>query len=72
MPFQNLSHTVRTIIFDTKNEIAKNLGILLAWIALSLITVTLATWLTRRKAVKEYQAAKEEEREKGEKGAVGN
>jgi hypothetical protein len=42
------------IIFNTKNEIGKNLGILIAWIVLSFITVSVATWLTRRKSVNEY------------------
>jgi hypothetical protein len=39
------------IIFNTKNEIAMNLGILLAWTVLSMITITIATWLFRRYAV---------------------
>jgi len=55
MPFHNVGQAVRTIIFDTKNEIAKNLGILLAWAVFSMITVALATWLMRRKSVNEYK-----------------
>jgi hypothetical protein len=39
------------IIFNTKNEVAMNLGILLAWTVLSMITITIATWLFRRYAV---------------------
>lgn len=72
MPFYNLSRIVRTIIFNTKNEIGKNIGIIIAWIVVSLITVPLATWLTRRKAVKLHQKAKgEEERvNNGEKGSM--
>jgi len=58
MPFHNVGQAVRTIIFDTKNEIAKNLGILLAWAVFSMITVALATWLMRRKSVNEYKKAK--------------
>lgn len=70
MPFYNLSRTVRTIIFNTKNDIGKNLGILIAWIVVSLITVPLATWLSRRKAVNLHRKAKgEEERVNGGKEA---
>ncbi|ORX38840.1 hypothetical protein BD324DRAFT_576967 [Kockovaella imperatae] len=57
MPFYNVGKVVRTIIFNTKNEIAMNLGILLAWIALSLITIPLAVWLFRRKAVNAHRRA---------------
>lgn len=60
MPFYNVGRTVRTLIFDTKNDIAQNLGILLAWAVLSLCTITLATWLTRRKSVNAYHASKRE------------
>ena len=45
------------IIFNTKNEIAKNLGILLAWVALSIITISIATWATRRKSVNAHRQA---------------
>lgn len=58
MPFYNVGRTVRTLIFDTKNEIAQNLGILLAWAVFSMITISLATWLMRRKAVNAYRSAK--------------
>ncbi|RSH94790.1 hypothetical protein EHS25_004596 [Saitozyma podzolica] len=51
MPFYNIGQIVRTIIFNTKNEVAMNLGILLAWTVLSMITITIATWLFRRYAV---------------------
>ncbi|KAL7419021.1 hypothetical protein Q5752_006706 [Cryptotrichosporon argae] len=54
MPFYNVSRMVRTIIFDTRNQIGMNCGILLAWIAVSFITISTATWLMRRKAVNEY------------------
>lgn len=58
MPFHNIGQAVRTIIFDTKNEIAQNLGILLAWAVFSMGTVSLATWLMRRKSVNEYKRGK--------------
>jgi hypothetical protein len=55
MPFYNVSKVIRTIIFNTKNEIAMNLGILLAWIVLSCITIPVATWLFRRKSVNQHR-----------------
>lgn len=57
MPFYNASRAVRTIIFDTKNQIGQNCGILLGWIGVSIVTITLATWLYRRKAVNEHAKA---------------
>ncbi|KAG8950619.1 hypothetical protein FRC04_007243 [Tulasnella sp. 424] len=48
-PVFNLSEAVRTIIFNTKNHLGLNAGVLLAWVALSMITVPLFTWLMRRK-----------------------
>lgn len=58
MPFYNVGRIVRTIIFDTKNQIAQNLGILLAWAVFSMFTISLATWLLRRKSVNAYHATK--------------
>lgn len=54
MPFYNTNRGIRTIIFNTKNELGRNFGILLAWIGVSMITITIATWLYRRKAVNEH------------------
>ncbi|KIO28765.1 hypothetical protein M407DRAFT_176434 [Tulasnella calospora MUT 4182] len=48
-PVFNLAQAVRTIIFNTKNHLGLNAGVLLAWVALSMITVPLFTWLMRRK-----------------------
>lgn len=98
LPFYNLSLALRTILFGTKNHIARTCGILLGWIGLScvlsslpspgslglvccvvetaadarppvpppapsrrLITISLSTWLLRRKDVK----AVEHERKNG-------
>lgn len=64
MPFHNASRTVRTIIFDTKNQIGQNCGILIAWIVVSIISITVATWLYRRKAVNQHiKAVGEQERD---------
>ncbi|CAD6581289.1 MAG: hypothetical protein TREMPRED_002975 [Tremellales sp. Tagirdzhanova-0007] len=66
MPFSQLSKAVRTIIFNTKNEVARNLGILLSWVVVSLITIAISTWATRRKAVNAHRQAMVE-RESNEK-----
>ncbi|WVQ76068.1 hypothetical protein IAR50_005705 [Cryptococcus sp. DSM 104548] len=56
-PFYNCNRIVRTIIFNTKNDIGMNIGILIAWIAVSFITITLGTWLFRRRSVNEHNKA---------------
>ena len=61
MPFYNVGRTIRTIIFNTKNEIGMNLGILIAWTVLSMITISLATWAYRRKDVNAYRQGKKDE-----------
>lgn len=48
-PVFNLAEAIRTIIFNTKNKLGLNAGVLLAWLALSMITVPLFTWIMRRK-----------------------
>jgi hypothetical protein len=55
-PFFQLSRAVRVIIFDTKNVLGESIGVLLAWVALSIFTVTLTTWLKRRNEVRAYRA----------------
>ncbi|ODN82224.1 hypothetical protein L202_02510 [Cryptococcus amylolentus CBS 6039] len=54
MPFYNCNRIVRTIIFNTKNDIGMNLGILIAWIVVSFITISLGTWLFRRRSVNQH------------------
>ncbi|CAK5268026.1 unnamed protein product [Mycena citricolor] len=51
-PFYNVEKAVRAIIFGTKNDIGLNFGVLLAWIAVSLITMPLFQFLARRRAFK--------------------
>ncbi|KAG8992124.1 hypothetical protein FRB90_001079 [Tulasnella sp. 427] len=48
-PVFNLAQAIRTIIFNTKNKMGLNAGVLLAWIVLSSITIPFFTWLIRRK-----------------------
>ncbi|KAJ7696901.1 hypothetical protein B0H14DRAFT_3120131 [Mycena olivaceomarginata] len=40
-PFYNISRAVRSIVFRTKNDVGMNFGILIAWVALSCITLPL-------------------------------
>ncbi|KIR35936.1 endoplasmic reticulum protein [Cryptococcus deuterogattii MMRL2647] len=54
MPFYNCSHIVRTIIFNTKNEIGQNMGILVAWVVVNFITISIGTWLFRRRSVNQH------------------
>ncbi|EJD03138.1 uncharacterized protein FOMMEDRAFT_20295 [Fomitiporia mediterranea MF3/22] len=55
-PFYNVSKAVRTILFNTKNEIGLNFGVQFAWIAVSLVTMTLLTILMRRKEERAWRA----------------
>ena len=43
---------VRAIIFNTNNHMARNAGIILAWIALSLFNIVIVTLWQRRKALR--------------------
>ncbi|KAJ7926211.1 hypothetical protein B0H13DRAFT_2564746 [Mycena leptocephala] len=50
-PFYNISRAVRSIIFDTKNDVGLNFGVLIAWVALSCLTLPLFQWFMRRRFV---------------------
>lgn len=50
-PVYNMSQAVRTIIFGTKNHLGRNFGVLLAWAALSLITLPVFQYLMRRREI---------------------
>ncbi|KAL0572094.1 hypothetical protein V5O48_009872 [Marasmius crinis-equi] len=52
-PFYNVSKAIRTILFSTKNEVGLNFGILLAWVAISCMTLPLFQWIMRRKHIDE-------------------
>ncbi|KAF7350041.1 DUF3533 domain-containing protein [Mycena venus] len=47
-PFYNISRAVRTIVFRTKDDVGMNFGILLAWVAVSCITLPIFQWVVRR------------------------
>ncbi|KAG1734751.1 uncharacterized protein EDB91DRAFT_586266 [Suillus paluster] len=64
MPFYNVSSTVRTVIFNTKNEIGLNFGIQFAWILISCITLPIFQWIVRRQEVKAWEASQRAAREK--------
>ncbi|KZV66913.1 hypothetical protein PENSPDRAFT_744631 [Peniophora sp. CONT] len=50
MPFYNVSRTVRTIIFNTRNQIGLNFGVQFAWIAVSIAGIVLFQWIRYRSA----------------------
>ncbi|KAJ7901276.1 hypothetical protein B0H13DRAFT_2028525 [Mycena leptocephala] len=47
-PFYNISRAVRTIVFGTKDDVGLNFGVLIAWVAVSCLTLPLFQWLARR------------------------
>ena len=48
---------MRTIIFNTKNHLGRNFGVLIAWTVLSLITVPLMVWFMRKKEIQAEKSA---------------
>lgn len=54
-----MAEATRTILFNTKSHLGRNVGIILAWVALSLITIPVwAIWMRKREQKKEAAAAK--------------
>ncbi|KAI0049875.1 hypothetical protein FA95DRAFT_1537385 [Auriscalpium vulgare] len=51
MPFYNVQQAVRTIVFNTKNQLGLNFGVQLAWVLVSLITMTLFQYHMRRQTI---------------------
>ncbi|KAF5345081.1 hypothetical protein D9756_011161 [Leucocoprinus leucothites] len=51
-PFYNVSHAFRTIAFNTKNQLGLNFGVLIAWIAISCITLPVFQWMMWPKKLK--------------------
>ncbi|KAJ9117426.1 hypothetical protein QFC22_004276 [Naganishia vaughanmartiniae] len=58
-PFYRVSNAVRTIIFNTKNDIGVDFAILLSWAVLSAITVTALTILFRRREERKERVERE-------------
>ncbi|OBZ73437.1 Nitrosoguanidine resistance protein SNG1 [Grifola frondosa] len=48
-PIRNLSQALRTIMFNTKSSLGRNAAVLVAWIIMSCATMTIFTWLIRRR-----------------------
>ncbi|CAE6469862.1 unnamed protein product [Rhizoctonia solani] len=67
-PIFNNTQSVRTILFNTKNRLGLNAGVLLGWVLLSCITILLFTVIMRRRDERAHQ--KTEEQRKPEKGTV--
>ena len=55
-PVFNMSQIVRTIIFNTKDHLGRNFGVLLAWVALSLITLPAIQYFVRRREMAAEEA----------------
>ncbi|KAF9463855.1 hypothetical protein BDZ94DRAFT_1217283 [Collybia nuda] len=66
-PFYNISRAVRCIVFGTKNDVGKNFGILIVWVAISCITLPLFQWIVRRQDIR---AAQSEGTDRGSEGRV--
>ncbi|KAJ3753495.1 hypothetical protein EV361DRAFT_794479 [Lentinula raphanica] len=58
-PFYNISCAVRTILFGTKNNLGLNFGVLIAWTAISCVTLPLFQWFMRRRHISELNGAME-------------
>ncbi|KAL1745590.1 hypothetical protein HDZ31DRAFT_81860 [Schizophyllum fasciatum] len=50
-PVYNISHTIRSIIFGSRNTLGLNFGIIIAWVVISCITLPLFQWIVRRRVV---------------------
>ncbi|KAH7888592.1 hypothetical protein F5I97DRAFT_722046 [Phlebopus sp. FC_14] len=64
MPFYNVSKTVRTIVFDTKNQVGLNFGIQLSWVVVSCITLPFFQWFVRRQEVEAWRKSQIQQQEK--------
>jgi len=47
-PFYNVNRAMRTVIFNTKNQVGLNFGVLLVWVAVSCVTLAGFQVLVRR------------------------
>ncbi|CAA7263441.1 unnamed protein product [Cyclocybe aegerita] len=51
-PFYNLSISIRSIAFGTKNTLGPSFGILILWVAISSMTLPFLQWFVRRRQIK--------------------
>ncbi|KAI0092825.1 hypothetical protein BDY19DRAFT_990504 [Irpex rosettiformis] len=54
-PILNLSQAVRTIFFNTQNNLVQNAGVMIGWISLSCGTTLIFTWWMRRREIRALQ-----------------
>ncbi|KAL4265903.1 MNNG export permease-like protein [Pleurotus pulmonarius] len=59
-PFYNVSRGIRTIVFSTRNMLGLNFGVLIAWIAISCITIPLTSWLVRSRQIAALRSQKQQ------------
>ncbi|KAF8972086.1 hypothetical protein BDZ97DRAFT_1011209 [Flammula alnicola] len=55
-PFYNISNSIRSIAFGTRNTLGLNFGVLFAWVAISFMTLPAIQWLVRRKEVRAIES----------------
>ncbi|KAF9558183.1 hypothetical protein CPC08DRAFT_22756 [Agrocybe pediades] len=48
-PFYNISNSIRSIAFGTKNTLGRNFGVLFCWVLVSCVTLPLIQWYVRKK-----------------------
>lgn len=53
MPFYNISSALRTVLFGTRNHIARTCGILLGWVCLSYVATSPLLSFERKKVTDE-------------------
>ncbi|KAI0699407.1 hypothetical protein BC835DRAFT_1412597 [Cytidiella melzeri] len=54
-PIWNLSQAVRTIFFNTQNNLVQNAGVMIGWISLSCGTTLIFTWWIRKRELRALQ-----------------
>lgn len=54
-PVYNNAQAIRTILFDTKNHLGLNAGVIIGWVVLSMITIPLFTIFMRRRDVRAHE-----------------
>ncbi|TFK48865.1 hypothetical protein OE88DRAFT_1713943 [Heliocybe sulcata] len=56
VPFYNVSRGVRTLVFNTKNDLGLNFGVQFAWIGVSCVTLAVLQVWARRRMVREAES----------------
>ncbi|KAG8782983.1 hypothetical protein FRC12_020254 [Ceratobasidium sp. 428] len=66
-PVFNNTQAVRTILFNTKNHLGLNAGVIIGWCVLSCITIPLFTIFMRRRDVRAHEQAMRDKENRSEK-----